>query len=508
MLYINGNNLSFADYFHTVYEYEKVNVAPEVENRIKEAYALVDRIVKSKRVVYGISTGFGKLVDVRIQEKDIDALQTNLILSHACGVGKPLLKEFVRGAMLLRLNVIAKGNSGVRLETFNLLKDLLNRDIIPVVPEKGSVGASGDLAPLAHVTLALLGRGNVYYKSKVVTAAEALKDAGLTPIKLKAKEGLALINGTQMMTSIGVAAYLKAENLLRHADIIGALSLEAVKGIHYAFDERVAKLRPHPGALKTVKNFNLLIKDSKIWEKAKKENRVQDPYSLRCIPQVHGASKDALSYVASTLSIEVNSVTDNPLLFPDTDDVISGGNFHGEPVAFVMDMLAIAIAEIADISERRIAKFMDHSFTGLPPFLAATEGLNSGFMIAQVAAASLVSENKILAHPASVDSIPTSDDQEDHVSMGTIAARKAYEVVENAINVLAIEAICAAQALDFQKVQDLPKPLLLIYRKMREKVAYMDKDREIHKDIKAMKELIDSKELIETIRPEIGVLDI
>ncbi len=508
MIYINGDNLSFSDFNNVVYKKEKINITPETEERIESAYKFVDRIVKSNRIVYGISTGFGKLVDIKIQDKDIDKLQMNLILSHASGIGKPLASDFVRGAMLLRLNVIAKGFSGVRIETFNLLKELLNRNIIPVVPEKGSVGASGDLAPLAHIALTLLGRGEVYYNGQIVPSMEVLKDTGLLPVKLKAKEGLALINGTQVMTSIGLSAFLKAENLSRNADIIGAFSVEAFRGIHYAFDEQVVSLRPHPGAKKTIKNFNLLFKDSKVWDEVRKENRVQDPYSIRCIPQVHGAYKDALRYISDTLNIEINSVTDNPLLFPETDDIISGGNFHGEPVAFVMDMLAISSAEMANISERRIAKFMDHSFTNLPPFLAASEGLNSGFMIAQVAAASLVSENKILAHPASVDSIPTSDNQEDHVSMGTIAARKAYEVVENSLNVIAIEALCAAQAVDFQKPQDLPKPLLAVYRKIREKVSYMEKDRELYKDIILMKELIDNKELLEAIRQDVGKIEV
>ncbi len=508
MIYINGDNLSFSDFYHVVYEKEKINITPETEEKIKNAYKFVDRIVKSNRIVYGISTGFGKLVDVKIQDKDIDNLQMNLILSHASGIGKPLATEFVRGAMLLRLNVIAKGFSGVRIETFNLLKELLNRNIIPVVPEKGSVGASGDLAPLAHIALTLIGRGEVYYNGKIVPSMEALKEVGLLPVKLKAKEGLALINGTQVMTSIGLSAFLKAENLSRNADIISAFSVEAFRGIHYAFDEKVVSLRPYPGAKKTIRNFNLLFKDSKVWDEVRKENRVQDPYSIRCIPQVHGAYKDALKYISDTLNIEINSVTDNPLLFPETDDIISGGNFHGEPVALVMDMLAISSAEMANISERRIAKFMDSSFTNLPPFLAASEGLNSGFMIAQVAAASLVSENKILAHPASVDSIPTSDDQEDHVSMGTIAARKAYEVVENSLNVIAIEALCAAQAVDFQKPQDLPKPLLAVYRKIREKVSYMEKDRELYIDIKLTKELIDNKELLEAIRQDVGKIEV
>lgn len=373
----------------------------------------------------------------------------NLIISHACGVGEPLDEEIVRGIMLLRANALAKGYSGIRLYTLNTLIEMLNKGVHPLIPEKGSLGASGDLAPLSHMVLVMLGEGKAYYRGQLFIGKEAMAKAGVPTIELTSKEGLALINGTQVMTSIGALAVYDGISINKTADIVAALTVEALNGVTDAYDYRVHRVRPHQGQINTAKNLLYLLESSQMTTR-QGDIRVQDAYSLRCIPQIHGASKDAIKYVEDKVNIEMNSATDNPLIFEDTKDVISGGNFHGQPMALSFDFLGIALSELANVSERRLERLVNPALSKLPGFLAKNGGLNSGFMIVQYSAAALVSENKILAHPASVDSIPSSANQEDHVSMGTIAARKAREILENTRKVLAMELFAACQAIDLR----------------------------------------------------------
>jgi histidine ammonia-lyase len=468
----------------------RVRLGPGAAARVERSRAIVQRVLAGGEQVYGVNTGFGHLKDVRIPPDRLEALQLNLIRSHCAGVGPPLPPDATRALMLLRAHVLARGYSGVRTRVIETLLDHLNADLLPIVPEQGSVGASGDLAPLSHLALALLGEGEVTLRGQPMEASAALAQAGIEPLRLQPKEGLALINGTQMITAVGVLAVLEAQALLAEADIAGACSLEALKGSHRAFDPRLHALRPHPGQIDSAANLRSLLRDSEIERSHAGCGRVQDAYSLRCMPQVHGAAREGVRFARTILETEVDAVTDNPIVFPEEGDLLSGGNFHGEPPALALDGLAIATAEIGAIAERRIERLMNPTLSGLPPFLAKDAGVNSGMMMAQVTAAALVSENKILAHPASVDSIPTEAGQEDHVSMGPIAARKARVVVGQARRVVAIELLAACQALDFLRPLRPGRGVEAAWRAVRAQVPFMETDRILSRDIASVGRLL------------------
>lgn len=463
------------------------------------ARAVVDAIADGgdeAPAVYGVNTGFGALAEVRISAAQIATLQRNLVRSHSVGVGEPLPREAVRAMMLLRAAVLSRGTSGARPAVCELLCAMLGAGVHPEIPCRGSVGASGDLAPLAHLALALMGEGRAEIGGETMAAADALAKANLAPLELAAKEGLTLLNGTQHMTAVGALALDDALALADVADIAGAMSLEALKGTVHAFDERVIAARPHPGQLTVGRRLRALLSDSDIAASHKDCGKVQDPYSLRCMPQVHGATRDVLGFAREVLEREAASATDNPLVFCDPDEMISGGNFHGQPVALALDAAAMAVAELANISERRIEQLVNpHLSSGLPPFLAPQSGLNSGFMIAQVTAAALVSENKILAHPASVDSIPSSAGREDHVSMGATAALKLRQICDHVQTVLAIELLCAAQGLDLRLPLLPAAKLRPMVDAIREKVPAMHTDRPIYPDVAAVTALIKARAL-------------
>jgi histidine ammonia-lyase len=487
---------------------EQVVVSSKVTPRLKKVRRFIDQKLASREPFYGINTGFGFLANRRIPDDDLEKLQENLILSHAVGVGHPFPIPIARLIMLLRANVLASGFSGIRPETLNLLIKMINRDVVPVIPEQGSVGASGDLAPLAHLALAMIGRGEVFYRGDVVPAALALKREGLRPARLEAKEGIALINGTQAMTALGAAALVRLENLLRAADIVGALSVEGDRASRRPFDVRIHRLRPHPGQLATAANVRKLIEGSGIIASHAKCKRVQDPYSFRCIPQVHGAVKDAVAYARSTIERELGSCTDNPLIFVQDGQIISGGNFHGQPVALAMDALSMAVAELGSISERRVAILTRPLSREVPTeFLVARPGLNSGLMIAHVTMSSLASENKTLAHPASVDSIPTSGGQEDHVSMGTFAARKALQVIKNVETILAIELLASCQAIELQLKHGRPgKGTRAVHGLVRRSVSPITDDREYRHDMDKCVFLLRSGEVVKAAEKACGRL--
>ena len=441
-----------------------------------------------------------------ISPEEREALQRNLILSHAAGVGDYLPEDVVRTAMLMRANSLVKGYSGIRPATVEMMLELLNRGVYPAVPSKGSVGASVDLSPLSHIALVLMGEGKAFVAGKLVTGAEALAAVGLSPVAFAAKEGLALINGTQIMTAVGALVVHDAALLMKAADIAAAMSLEALRGTRTAYDERIGRIRPHPGQLASSANLLKLTADSRIMESHENCGKVQDAYSLRCVPQVHGASKDAVRRARETIEIEMNSATDNPLIFPDTGEVISGGNFHGQPVALVMDYLKTALAEIGSISERRVNRMLDAHLSDLPPFLTAYPGVDSGLMITQYTAAALVSENKVLAHPACVDSIPTSANQEDHVSMGTIAARQSREILENSRHVIAIEMLVAAQGLDFLKPLEPGVGVQAAYKAVRAEVPHLEEDRVPAEDIATVYQLLVSETIVNQVEAVVGGL--
>ncbi len=447
-LFINGIHLTRRDFDQVVLEKRRVALAPQARRAMKRSRNLIEKLIAEKKVVYGVTTGVGSLSTEHIDPAQARALQLNVVRSHACGLGLPLSDAETRGLLLLRANTLARGLSGVRPALVELLCDFLKRSVHPVVPEKGSVGASGDLAPLAHVALALVGEGEVVYRGRQVSAASALKSIGRKPLRLEAKEGLALVNGTQAMLAVGLLALRQAEILVDTADVAGGLSLDALRGSPAAFDERLHRARPHPGQLVTARNLARLNRGSTIRESHRDCPRVQDAYSLRCMPQVHGAVRDALAHTARVFEIEMNSATDNPLVFVREGEVISGGNFHGQPLATVLDLMAIALTQLGSISERRIDRMVNPLTSDLPAFLASAPGLESGMMMAQVSAAALVSENKVFAHPASIDSIPTSGNKEDFVSMGMTAALKLRPIVSNLSTILAIELLVASRALD------------------------------------------------------------
>jgi histidine ammonia-lyase len=484
------HHLDFKEVVRIANREVKVKLSAKALQGVLASRKVIERIVQEGKIVYGVTTGFGSFKNKRISEKDVSALQKNLIRSHSVGVGPAFAPEFVRAILAVRINSLVQGYSGIRPEVIQLACGLLNKNIIPFVPSQGSVGSSGDLAPLSHIGLVLMGEGRAWHKGELLSGKKALSRAGLKPIDFRAKEGLAWNNGTSTMTGVSAIAVSKAEELLALADLACAMTLEAVAGTKNALNENIHRLRPHPGQITAARNIAAYISGSRLVDS--KADRVQDSYSLRCSPQVHGAAREAFSYVHNVVECELNSVTDNPLVFSNPDRVISGGNFHGEPVAIAMDTLGIAIAEIANISERRTAKLLDASTNeGLPMFLVPPKkaGLHNGLMIAQYTAAALVSENKVLAHPASVDSIPTSANQEDHVSMGTIAARKAWEIVRNAENVLAIEFITAAQGINFRDRKKLGHGTKKAYNIIRKKIPFLDDDRELWKDVENMKTL-------------------
>ena len=503
---LDGRSLSFDDIIKVIRGGVKVKLSESAVMAVKRAASIVDEWSKSDDAVYGITTGFGKLASIKISPQDRQKLQENLLLSHACGVGEAYSEEITRAIMLLRINTLSRGFSGISLNTLQGLINLLNAEIHPVIPCQGSIGASGDLCPLSHLAIALLGVGNVRYKGREMSAEEALLAAGLKPIKLEAKEGLALNNGTTVMTAIAAICVIDGIKLTKLADIAASLSIEALHGVPYAFDQRTHALRPFKGQGDVASNIRRLIANSQIVENFK-HKRVQDAYSMRCVPQVHGASRDAIDFVRSSVEIEINAVTDNPLIFPDDREALSGGNFHGQPIAMGMDFFGIAMAEIASISERRQARLVDSSLSELPPFLISGSGLNSGYMIPQYTSAAIVSENKVLAHPSCVDSIPTSANQEDHVSMGGYSARKAVTILDNTRKVLAIEFLMGAQALDFTPDLKAGDGTAAAHQFIRKHIQFLEKDEYLHPLIVKMHSCLIGDELLDTVESVIGRLN-
>ncbi|MFW6078348.1 MAG: histidine ammonia-lyase [Gemmatimonadota bacterium] len=479
-----------------------VRLADAVRPRIEAARAVVDRAVEAGRVVYGVTTGFGALSDVVIPRERIRELQENLLRSHAAGLGDPLPERETRAVVLLRANVLALGRSGVRPVVIERLTDLLNHRIHPVIPELGSVGASGDLAPLSHLALVLIGEGEAVHGGERVGGGEALRRAGLDPLTLEAKEGLALNNGTQVQTGIGALALRAAERAVETAEVAGAMSLEAMRGTPDAFDEAIQRARPHPGQAESASRLRSLLEASEIRESHRHgDPRVQDAYSLRCMPQVHGAARHALGYARGVLEVEINSATDNPLIFAEEERVVSGGNFHGQPVAQALDVLAMACADLGGIAERRLARLTDPALSdGLPAFLTPEPGVNSGMMLVQIAAAALVNELKLRAQPASVDTIPTDANKEDHVAMGVASARKAREAVRLLESVLALELLAAAQALEFHRPLRPGRGVERAYERVRSRVAPLERDREMAPEIRAVEALVRAGEFAELWR--------
>lgn len=499
---LDGNSLSLSDIRDVAVRNRSVAVSPQALRRVQEARALVDTVAAGDAAAYGINTGFGTLAEVRIDKKDLQTLQRNLIVSHAAGVGQPLSIPESRGLLLLRCNVLAKGYSGIRPSTLQFAVEMLNRGVTPIVPERGSVGASGDLAPLAHLALVIIGEGEAFFDGVRMPGRDALRKAGLEPVVLEAKEGLTLVNGTQAMCAVGVPVLLQAEELAELFDVAGALTIEGMLGSHQPFIADVHAVRPHPGHGKVSAHMRALLSDSELVKSHANCAKVQDPYSMRCIPQVHGAASEGLDFARRILEVEVNAGTDNPLVFAHNNAIVSAGNFHGQPISFALDVVAMSLTQLASISERRVEQMVNPSLSGLPPFLARNSGLNSGFMIAQVTAAALVAESRILCHPASVDTIPSSAGREDHVSMGMTAALKARQVTEHARHVLAIELLVAAQALDFRDPHLVSpgKGVAAAHRLIRARVPHMDVDRELHKDIAAVATLVETGELLAAVR--------
>lgn len=505
-IYLGIDGMTLEDLVAVARKGAEVGLKKQSEQKIRKSRKLIEQWVRAGTSVYGVTTGFGALSDITISEKDTRRLQKNILMSHSAGIGKSLDEETVKAVMALRIKDLAKGHSVIRVETVRHLIAMLNCGICPVVPEKGSVGASGDLAPLAHLSLVLIGMGEAFYQGRKLSGRQALKKCGLAPIELESGEGLALVNGTQVMTAIGGLTVYDAVQLSKITDIAAAMSLEVLMGSRTEFDQRIHKLRPHPGQASAADNMARIIQDSEIITSHKDCGRIQDAYTLRCSPQVHGASKDSIAYVKKVIETEMNASTNNPLIFPESGEFLLGGNFHGQPVALALDFLAMALAELANISERRIERLVNPMLSGLPAFLVSDGGLNSGFMIAQYTAASLVSENKILCHPASVDSIPTSANKEDHVSMGTISARKCREVVQNAECVVAIELLCGAQALDLFTNLKPGAGTLAAYRTIRKAVSHLDNDRILSQDIEKIIGLIRSGEIVGAVEKKVGKL--
>ena len=483
----------------------KVELDPRTRAKVQQARDLVETKAAGDVPVYGVTTGFGALAEVKVGPDQIKELQRNLILSHSAGVGRPLSRPETRAMMFLRAQTLSEGHSGVRPEVIELVLEMLNRGVHPVITEKGSVGASGDLAPLAHLALGMIGEGQVEFEGQTMAAMDAMSRASLRPLVLEAKEGLSLVNGTQAMAALGSLALLAAEHLCRLADIAGSMTLEGLRGIPKAFDDRIQAIRPHPGQATSAKNLRRMLEGASCTS-GDSANRVQDPYSLRCMPQVHGATRDALAYARDVFEREINSATDNPLVFPDDGEIISGGNFHGQPLALALDFAAIATAELGNISERRVEQLVNPALSGLPPFLVPESGIHSGYMMAQVTAASLVNENKVFATPASIDSIPGSASREDHVSMGMTSARKLREIAANTEAIMAVEMLCAAQAIDLQKPAALGQGTDAAHRTVRASVPMLEADRLLSRDIEAVLSLERRGAIVAAVQAEIGKL--
>ena len=495
-LLIDGETLTIENVHEVALERRRVALYPEAAVRMSRSRAVIETIVREDRAVYGVSTGFGKLSDVHVDPDQITPLQHNLVRSHASGVGDPFSEPEVRALMLLRANVLAKGLSGARPVVAERLCDLLNHNVYPVIPCRGSVGASGDLAPLAHLALVLIGEGEVFSASGRIGGREALEAIGVSPLDLQAKEGLALLNGTQATLATGLISSHRAKQLIDMADLAGAMSLEALKGSPVAFDRRIHQARPHPGQLEVAERLSRFLRGSEIRESHLDCGRIQDAYSLRCMPQVHGPVRDCLDDVRKTATVELNSATDNPLVFADTGEVLSGGNFHGQYLGLGFDFLSISLSVLANISERRIERLLNPEYGDLPPFLADEPGLNSGFMIAQVAAAALASENKVLSHPASVDSIPTSGNKEDHVPMAMGAALKLKQVVANLERILAIEFLCAAQGIDYLRPLKSGVTIEAAHQYIRNDIPHVSVDRVLSVDIERMIRIMNESDFI------------
>lgn len=488
MLQLDGQPLSLEEIAAVALGSLEVQLAPDARTRVVQSREIVERILREGAVVYGLNTGFGQLSDVRISPGDLEALQQNLVRSHACGVGPALSKDEAHALMLLRANVLARGNSGCRAEVIETLLAMLGAGIQPVIPEKGSVGASGDLAPLAHLALCITGEGEAFIDGVRRPSSEALRAANIVPLQLAAKEGLALLNGTQAMTAVGALALLRCQRVGMLADLAGAMTLEALRGTPTAFDERIHAARPHAGQIACAAHLRRLLADSEIRRShLTGDTRVQDAYSLRCMPQVHGAVRGALAHARSVIELETGSATDNPLVFAGPDEILSGGNFHGAPVAIVLDYAGIAMADLMSIAERRIDRLVNPNVNeGLPPFLSSQPGLSSGYMMAQVSAAALLAEAKVLAHPASVDNVPTSGDKEDHVSMGMTAALKLRQITTNAEQVLAIELLAAAEGLEYRLPLHSSAPVEQARSRIRSLVPRLTVDRPLSNDIERM----------------------
>jgi histidine ammonia-lyase len=495
-LLIDGETLRIENVHEVAFERRRVALHPNAADKMSKSRDVIEAIVKEQRAVYGVSTGFGKLSDVHIGQDQITPLQHNLVRSHASGIGDPFSEEEVRALMLLRANVLAKGLSGVRPVLAERLCDLLNHHVYPVIPCRGSVGASGDLAPLAHLALVLIGEGEVFSESTKITGREAFEAIGVSPLQLQAKEGLALLNGTQATLATGLISWRRAKQLLDMADLAGAMSLEALKGSPVAFDERIHQARPHAGQLQVAERLSRFLRESEIRQSHIDCGRIQDAYSLRCMPQVHGPVRECIEYVRTVAAVEINSATDNPLVFADGSEVLSGGNFHGQSLGLAFDFMSMSLSVLANISERRIERLLNPEYGDLPAFLADHPGLNSGFMIAQVAAAALASENKVLSHPASVDSIPTSGNKEDHVPMAMGAALKLKQVVANLERILAIEFLCAAQGIDYQRPLKAGESVETAYEQIRRHISHVSVDRVLSTDIARMISLMNEDEFI------------
>ena len=498
-LLIDGESLTIENVYEVAFARRRVGVHPAARQKMARSRAVVEGIVSERRPVYGISTGFGKLSDVHIGEDDISQLQHNLLRSHASGIGESFSEDEVRALILLRANVLAKGLSGVRPVIAERLCDLLNHHLYPVIPCRGSVGASGDLAPLAHLALVLIGEGEVFTATTRITGREAMEGLGMAPLKLQAKEGLALLNGTQATLAAGVICWRRARQLLDLSDLAGAMSLEALKGSPVAYDPRIHQARPHQGQIEVAKRLSRFLGESEIRQSHIDCERIQDAYSLRCIPQVHGPVRESLEYVRNVTAVELNSATDNPLVFADSkssSEVLSGGNFHGQSLGLAFDFMAMALATLSNISERRIERLLNPEYGDLPAFLADHPGLNSGFMIAQVTAAALASENKVLSHPASVDSIPTSGNKEDHVPMAMGAALKLKQVIANLEHIIAIEFLCAAQGIDYLRPLKAGIAVEAAYQYIRRGISHVSVDRVLSKDIEQMVGIMNEPEFM------------
>lgn len=506
---INGKQLTAEQVIRAARFDEEVEISQEARAAVKKARHYVDKKLEQGAIIYGLTTGFGKFSDTFISKEEAADLQRNLIISHTCAMGAPLPRQTVRAIMLLRCNALARGNSGIRPSTLDTLLEMLNKGVHPQIPEKGSLGASGDLAPLAHMVLTLIGEGKAEYQGNVMESRKAMELAGIQPVQLAAKEGLALINGTQVMTAIGLNVLWDAMDLVKTADIAAAMTAEALSGITKAYDPKVHQVRGHQGQQDAAANLRQLLSGSGNALPVN-PNKVQDPYSLRCVPQIHGASRDAIFYVYDAVTREINAVTDNPLIFPDEDEVISGGNFHGQPMALAFDFLKLAVSELANVSERRSERLINPQLSeGLAPFLTKHGGVCSGFMIAQYAAASMVSENKIYAHPACVDSIPSSGNQEDHVSMGTTAARTAAMILDNAQKVLGIELFAASQGIWLRgerAVSRMAPATRAVYDHIRKTVEPVDQDIIMHDELEKFDQMIKNREITEAAQQAAGPL--